>query len=72
MRGEMWGRRGCEVRVVLGGGAGCVRDPYRRRAGRGMLRSYHSENAGSHQIPEAKLSWAGLVLDSGMIWDPVS
>ena len=48
---------------ILGGGFGAS----------GMLRSYHTENAGSHQIPEAKLCWAGLVLDSGMIWEsPVS
>ena len=38
-----------------------------------MLRSYHLESTRSHQTPEVKLSWAGLVLDSGMIWEsPVS
>ena len=34
-----------------------------------MVRSYHPESTGSHQIPEVKLGWAGLVLDSGMIWE---
>ena len=38
-----------------------------------MLRSYHLESTRSHRTPEVKLSWAGLVLDSGMIWEsPVS
>ena len=63
-----------EVGVVVQGGAGVLgRCGERGTGAAGMLRSYHSENAGSHQIPEAKLSWSGLVLDSGMIWEsPVS